>query len=117
MNIDSDKHNKTIIKAFNVLNKQIDLSNKSDFEKKALMLLVKKIETYYLKRLELIREDETSKLFALQVYMTDVIADINYSLSPNARTFDYIEKINEKLHDSEIGHMVSRNKYLSYKLR
>ena len=116
MNIESDRQNIIILKAFEALTRQVKLSNKNNFEKEALILLIGKVRIYYLNRLEIIKNCDIEKLYTLQSYITDVFVDINNSLLDNANTFDYIGKINEKLHDHELSHLVSKHKYLSYKL-
>lgn len=116
MDTNIDRQSAIIIKAFDILDHQIELSNKDDLEKEALRLLISKIKLFYLKKVKLIKSNDTNRLFNLQSYITDVIVDINNSLLDGVQTFEYIDKINLKLRDSEISHLVNKHKLLSYKL-
>ena len=114
MDIENDRQSMAIFRALTALNNQVDLCDKNKYEKEALKLIIDKMRIYYIKKIETINNWNSIKLYNLQSNITGFIEDINSALLPNAETFSYIEKINSKLHDSEIDHRVNIQKRLKY---
>ena len=115
--MDVKESSQVILKAFERLKNQIQLTNKSDSEKKVLNLLLDKVEIYYIKKMEKVSINDITKIYSIESFITDVIADINASLLGNADTFEYVRKINEKIRDSEINNMLHKHDLMNIKLR
>ena len=116
MEIERDRSSALIIKSLDVLSEQVDSAYISDSEKEIAKLLLNKLKAFFCKKMDSLG-DNIEKILNLQCYMTDIIADMNNVICNGADIVEYAEKINSKLHDQEIVHLVGKQKYLKYKLR
>ena len=117
MEIDKDQNSFLILKSLNILNNQIDLSNKNSLEKEVLKLLLVNLKSFYIKKVSMLDSENIEKLYSIQSYMTEAIADVNDAIKDEADVLSYAEKINGKLRDKNISNLINRNKVLNYKLR
>ena len=117
MKIDVNESSQVILKAFDRLKEQIQLTNKTNNEKEVLDLLIDKVQIYYIKKMEKLSINDTTKIFNLESFVTDIIADINTAILNDADTFEYVRKINSKIRDSEINNIIHKHDLMNPKLR
>ena len=115
--MDIEHSSQVILRAIERLKKQIQLTNKTDNEKELLSLLIDKVEIYYIKKIEKTSINDTNKIYSLESFITDIIADINTAVLNDADTVEYARKINSKLRDSEINNVIRKHDLMNQKLR
>lgn len=115
MEVEKDRTSILIIKSLEALIEQVNISNISDSEKEIARLLLNKMKILFCNRLKVLGNNR-EKIFNLQCRMTDIIADMNNVVCGKTDILDYAEDLNNKIHDQELGHLVSKQRYLKYKL-
>ena len=108
--------NSDIIKNANrSLQARIMESNLPGNEKKALEVLLEKLNIYYDKKMNLIskkssnsaKQKETNSLIC---FMTDILVEVNSVLIGNNDIYYFVSLVNKKLHDKDIEKLIINNK-------
>jgi hypothetical protein len=111
MEINKERNMTIVLNALNSLLKQVDMLD-GDYNKKALRLLITKLQDYYCKKMNNIENNEYVKMFRVQSQVVDIISQINIILNNDVDIIRHVSDINDILHDSELGDYISKYKYL-----